>query len=51
MNEKKSYRYDVADLFTQTPLEGNPMAVFSDAGDFDAPTMQRIAPSPSMEIA
>ena len=31
MNEKKSYRYEVVDVFTQTPLEGNPLAVFTDA--------------------
>ena len=26
-----SYRYVVADVFTSTPLEGNPVAVFTDA--------------------
>ncbi len=43
MNDRKSYRYQVVDVFTQTPLEGNPLAVFPDAADLDAPTMQRIA--------
>jgi trans-2,3-dihydro-3-hydroxyanthranilate isomerase len=43
MNDKKSYRYQVVDVFTQAPLEGNPLAVFPDGADLDAPTMQRIA--------
>ncbi len=43
MNETKSYRYQVVDVFTQTPLEGNPLAVFPDAAELDALTMQRIA--------
>jgi trans-2,3-dihydro-3-hydroxyanthranilate isomerase len=43
MNEKKSYRYQVVDVFTQSPLEGNPLAVFPDAAELEAPTMQRIA--------
>jgi trans-2,3-dihydro-3-hydroxyanthranilate isomerase len=42
MNGKK-YRYQVVDVFTQTPLEGNPLAVFADSADLDASTMQRIA--------
>jgi hypothetical protein len=33
----------VVDVFTQTPLEGNPLAVFTDAAELDAPAMQRIA--------
>jgi trans-2,3-dihydro-3-hydroxyanthranilate isomerase len=37
------YRYRVVDVFTEYPLEGNPLAVFPDARDLDAPTMQRIA--------
>lgn len=37
------WTYDVVDVFTQTPLEGNPLAVFSDARGLDAKTMQRIA--------
>jgi trans-2,3-dihydro-3-hydroxyanthranilate isomerase len=39
----RSYRYQVVDVFTQSPLEGNPLAVFLDAADLDAATMQRIA--------
>ncbi|MDP9024386.1 MAG: PhzF family phenazine biosynthesis protein [Candidatus Eremiobacteraeota bacterium] len=37
------WTYDVVDVFTQTPLEGNPLAVFPDARGLDASTMQRIA--------
>lgn len=37
------YRYRVVDVFTQTPLEGNPLAVFPDASAIDDGTMQRIA--------
>lgn len=36
-------RYDVVDVFTQSPLEGNPLAVFLDPGELDSETMQRIA--------
>jgi trans-2,3-dihydro-3-hydroxyanthranilate isomerase len=36
-------RYEVVDVFTQVPLEGNPVAVFSDAGGIGAVTMQQIA--------
>ena len=43
MNEKKSYRYEVVDVFTQTPLEGNPLAVFTDAASSRSPAMQRVA--------
>lgn len=39
----RSYRYRVVDVFTQTPLEGNPLAVFPSAEGLDAETMQRIA--------
>ncbi len=35
--------YRVVDVFTQTPLEGNPLAVFDRADGLDAATMQRIA--------
>jgi PhzF family phenazine biosynthesis protein len=38
----------VVDVFTQTPLEGNPLAVFTDAAELDAPAMQRIAREPSL---
>jgi trans-2,3-dihydro-3-hydroxyanthranilate isomerase len=43
MQPLKVYRYRVVDVFTEYPLEGNPLAVFPDARDLDAPTMQRIA--------
>lgn len=37
------HAYTVVDAFTTTPLEGNPVAVFFDADDLSADTMQRIA--------
>jgi trans-2,3-dihydro-3-hydroxyanthranilate isomerase len=40
---KRAYRYRVVDVFTQHPLEGNPLAVFPDASGLDDLTMQRIA--------
>ena len=36
-------RYVIADVFTRTPLEGNPLAVFTDARDLDTATMQALA--------
>jgi trans-2,3-dihydro-3-hydroxyanthranilate isomerase len=39
----RSYRYQVVDVFTQTPLEGNPVAVFMDAANLDPAIMQKIA--------
>jgi trans-2,3-dihydro-3-hydroxyanthranilate isomerase len=38
-----AFRYVVADVFTDTPLEGNALAVFTDARDLDAAAMQRLA--------
>ena len=38
-----SHAYTVVDVFTTEPLAGNPLAVFPDASEFDAVTMQRIA--------
>ena len=35
--------YVIADVFTETPLEGNPVAVFTDARDLSAQRMQRLA--------
>jgi trans-2,3-dihydro-3-hydroxyanthranilate isomerase len=35
--------YVVADVFTDTPLQGNPVAVFVDAGGLDGELMQRAA--------
>ena len=43
MNQRKSYRYQVVDVFTQIPLEGNPLAVFPAAADLESSTMQKIA--------
>jgi trans-2,3-dihydro-3-hydroxyanthranilate isomerase len=39
----RTYSYCVVDVFTETPLEGNPLAVVPNAAGLDAPTMQRIA--------
>ena len=36
-------RYRVVDVFTDTPLEGNPLAVFPDASGLGGETMQKIA--------
>jgi trans-2,3-dihydro-3-hydroxyanthranilate isomerase len=36
-------RYVVADVFTDTPLEGNQLAVFTDARDLDDASMQALA--------
>jgi trans-2,3-dihydro-3-hydroxyanthranilate isomerase len=38
-----TYRYVVADVFTDRPLEGNQLAVFTDARGLDADTMQALA--------
>jgi len=38
-----AYRYVVADVFTETPLTGNQLAVFTDARGLDAGTMQALA--------
>jgi trans-2,3-dihydro-3-hydroxyanthranilate isomerase len=37
------HRYEVVDVFTDTPLQGNPVAVFSGAADLSAEAMQRAA--------
>jgi trans-2,3-dihydro-3-hydroxyanthranilate isomerase len=37
------YRYRVVDVFTETALEGNPLAVFPKAAGIDSGTMQKIA--------
>jgi trans-2,3-dihydro-3-hydroxyanthranilate isomerase len=37
------YRFAHVDVFTTTPFEGNPLAVFPDAEGLDDATMQRIA--------
>ncbi len=43
MKNSQSHRYRVVDVFTDTPLEGNPLAVFPDASGLDGETMQKIA--------
>jgi trans-2,3-dihydro-3-hydroxyanthranilate isomerase len=39
----RTFRYVVADVFTDTPLAGNPVAVFTDARSLEADEMQRLA--------
>jgi len=39
----RSFRYVVADVFTDTPLEGNPVAVFTDGRGLSDEEMQRLA--------
>ena len=39
----RSFRYVVADVFTDRPLAGNQLAVFTDARDLDELTMQELA--------
>ena len=39
----RRFRYVVADVFTDVPFAGNQLAVFTDARDLDAPTMQALA--------
>jgi len=39
----QAHRYVVADVFTDTPLCGNGLAVFTDGSPFDKRTMQRLA--------
>ena len=38
-----AFRYAVADVFTETPLTGNQLAVFTDARGLDGETMQALA--------
>ena len=42
-----AYRYVVADVFTDTPLEGNAVAVFTQAGGLDAGDDARVSPASS----
>jgi len=39
----RRFRYVLVDVFTDTPLEGNQLAVFTDARDLDSLTMQALA--------
>lgn len=43
MSERRAHRYRVVDVFTETPLEGNPVAVFPASADLDPAVMQAIA--------
>ena len=39
----RTFRYVIADVFTDAPLAGNQLAVFTDARDLDELTMQALA--------
>src|SRR4051812_24214252 len=39
----RRFRYVICDVFTDTPLAGNQLAVFTDARDLDPLTMQALA--------
>jgi trans-2,3-dihydro-3-hydroxyanthranilate isomerase len=39
----RTFRYVLCDVFTDVPLAGNQLAVFTDARDLDEPTMQALA--------
>ena len=39
----KTLRYTLCDVFTDRPLAGNPLAVFTDARSLDTATMQALA--------
>ena len=39
----RTFRYVITDVFTDTPLTGNQLAVFTDARDLDTQTMQALA--------
>lgn len=41
--DMRSFRYVLADVFTNRPLAGNQLAVFTDARDLDEVTMQELA--------
>ncbi|MDT5026224.1 MAG: trans-2,3-dihydro-3-hydroxyanthranilate isomerase [Micromonosporaceae bacterium] len=43
MPRTEAFKYVVADVFTDTPLEGNPVAVFTDGSRIPEKWMQRIA--------
>ncbi|MBV9612181.1 MAG: PhzF family phenazine biosynthesis protein [Acidobacteriaceae bacterium] len=43
MTRRSTYHYEVVDVFTDRPLEGNPLAVFLDGSELDGSTMQSIA--------
>lgn len=43
LSECRAHRYRVVDVFTETPLEGNPVAVFPASAELDPKVMQAIA--------
>jgi trans-2,3-dihydro-3-hydroxyanthranilate isomerase len=43
MSSPRAHRYVVLDVFTDAPLEGNALAVFTDGAAFDEHDMQRLA--------
>src|SRR2546429_1750328 len=43
MVDMRRFRYVVCDVFTDVPLAGNQLAVFTDARDLDPLTMQALA--------
>src|SRR5687768_7177578 len=43
MGKTQQFRYRIVDVFTEHPLEGNALAVFTDASGMDGATMQRVA--------
>ncbi len=43
MTGRRAHRYRVVDVFTETPLEGNPVAVFPASADLDPQIMQAVA--------
>jgi trans-2,3-dihydro-3-hydroxyanthranilate isomerase len=43
MRSEREFRYRVVDVFTEHALEGNALAVFTDASAMDSATMQRVA--------
>jgi trans-2,3-dihydro-3-hydroxyanthranilate isomerase len=43
MTSSRVYQYQVVDVFTERPLEGNPLAVFPNALGLDDVSMQKIA--------
>jgi predicted PhzF superfamily epimerase YddE/YHI9 len=42
-DDRTTHPYVVVDVFTQTPLEGNQLAVFTDGRGFDSAKMQSVA--------
>src|SRR5213080_260342 len=43
MSTERRRTYTIVDVFTEAPLEGNPVAVFDDGSGLDGETMQRTA--------